>query len=165
MKSTTPSCSSKNRLARDTCRQALPAPRPPGGCRVPPGTQRLKFILAAGTGWRKVPHHQAHGVHQSPVVKPSPGGTTHAARCTRTRCPLFTHLSPSGFTSLPGAVSVQQRTPIWVLHSDFQGSQILALTVILTKCITSILIDLAGHQCTYAHLSTLIETFSLSRLP
>ncbi|QCE03630.1 hypothetical protein DEO72_LG8g1655 [Vigna unguiculata] len=32
-----------NRLAGDTCRQALPAPRPPGGCRVPPGAQRLKL--------------------------------------------------------------------------------------------------------------------------
>ena len=39
-----PSCSSTNRLAGDTCRQALPALRPPGGCHVPPGAQRLKIL-------------------------------------------------------------------------------------------------------------------------
>ncbi|QCD83795.1 hypothetical protein DEO72_LG2g4142 [Vigna unguiculata] len=38
----TQSCSSIDRLAGDTCRQALPTPRPPGGCRVPPGAQRPK---------------------------------------------------------------------------------------------------------------------------
>ncbi|QCD87816.1 hypothetical protein DEO72_LG3g2356 [Vigna unguiculata] len=38
----TQSCSSINRLAGDTCRQALPAPRLPGGCRVPPGVKCVK---------------------------------------------------------------------------------------------------------------------------
>ncbi|QCD83273.1 hypothetical protein DEO72_LG2g3617 [Vigna unguiculata] len=42
MKSTISSCNSTNRLVGDTCRQALPAPRPPGGCCIPPGAQRLK---------------------------------------------------------------------------------------------------------------------------
>ena len=83
-----PSWSSTNRLAGDTCRHALPAPRPPGRCRVPPGAQRLKTCrlnshrlagqppppganatestVALTTAWRNASHRQAHPARQLP---------------------------------------------------------------------------------------------------
>jgi len=74
------SCSSTTRLARDTCRQALPAPRPPGGCHVPPSAQRLKILLATGIAWQYYPHRQAPATQFPSVARLSPGVPNRAAR-------------------------------------------------------------------------------------
>ncbi|QCE14515.1 hypothetical protein DEO72_LG11g1516 [Vigna unguiculata] len=83
-----------SRLAGDTCRQALPAPRPPGGCRVLPGAQHLKIHLAAGTAWRYYPHRQAPVPQLPSVTRLSPSGPIPAARrCISTAALQLSSLS------------------------------------------------------------------------
>jgi len=120
MKSKFPSCSSTNRLTGDTCRQALPAPRPLGGCRVPPGAQRLK----------NPPRCRYHL-----AVLPSPPGT----HITVTLCWIdiawrhrpnrwaLRYQALSDFLSITwrnrslpsGAISIQQSLLVYVLYIRF----------------------------------------------
>jgi len=141
-------CQLPDRLASAAYRQAHNASRssslqvPPGG--TPLIARRTRFSSAS-------------------VGRPSPGGTTHAARRTRTSCPC---LPIPRLADSPRCQALYQysNTPFGFPITNFQGSYILAPTALLTKCIATILIDLASHNVPAFLGIPYLKPYSLSRL-